>query len=84
MVHRSERIHSQEHLGSLLPEQQNLIRERLGVFNKHPLFEVDFYQELPLEKMERFGWPDPRTNIPPGSITFYHDGSIVHQPFAVP
>ncbi|GAB4465982.1 MAG: hypothetical protein Kow0070_28690 [Anaerolineales bacterium] len=71
---------------SLSPEQQNLIRQRLEVFNVDgdSRFEIDFYQNLSLEKMEKYGWPDPRMNIPPGSIIFNPDGSIIHEPFAAP
>ncbi len=70
---------------ALLPEQQDLIRQRLGIFNpdNDSRFKVDFYQNLPLEKVE-LGWPDPRINVPPGSIIFNPDGTVIHEPFAVP
>jgi hypothetical protein len=64
------------------PEQpRHLIRERLGIFNvtNNPLFEVDFYQELPLEKVPS-GWPNPQVNLPKGAITFNPDGTIMHLP----
>lgn len=71
---------------NLPPEQQVEIRQRLiQTFNveNRPDFEVDFYQELPLDKIA-IGWPDPRTNVPLGSISFHSDGTIIHTPFATP
>jgi hypothetical protein len=67
-------------------EQKSTITHKLvEAFNIKDLpdFTVDFYQELPLDKI-RLGWPDPRINLPPGSIIFNADGTIVHQPFAAP
>ncbi|MBI4760626.1 MAG: hypothetical protein ACOYYF_07470 [Chloroflexota bacterium] len=68
---------------ALSPEQQNYIRKRLNIFNEtnSSRFTVDFYQEIQ-EILP--GWPDPRINVPPGSITFNPDGTIIHQPFAQP
>lgn len=70
---------------ALSSEQQNLIRQRLEVFNPDddPRFKVDFYQNLSLEKIE-LGWSDPRINVPPGSIIFNPDGTVIHTPFATP
>ena len=59
-------------------EKKNALREELiRIFNvnNHPDFEVDFYQDI--EKRIP-GWPDPSTNIPPGSIIFNPDGTIIH------
>lgn len=44
----------------------------------NPEFVVDFYQNI---TDTRAGWPDPQTNVPPGSITFDADGTIIHEPF---
>ena len=72
---------------NLLPEQRNVIRQRLEIFNveNKPDFEVDFYQDiLPDPQKISLGWPDPRFNVPPGSIIFNPDGTIGHELFPVP
>ncbi len=70
----------------LSPNGKSKIRQQLAeAFNieNRPDFIVDFYQELPPDKIT-LGWPDPRTNIPPGSIIFHPDGTVIHDPFASP
>jgi hypothetical protein len=60
----------------LTPDAQSRIRQQLiEKFNvqNRPDFKANLYQELPLDKIA-LGWPDPHTNIPPGSIIFYTTG----------
>jgi len=44
--------------------------------NYRPDFKVDFYQDIE-DRLP--GWPDPSTNIPPGSIIFGPDGMVTHE-----
>jgi uncharacterized protein YoaH (UPF0181 family) len=74
---------SKDRWDALAPEQRGYIEQRLlDAFNveKKPNFTIDFYQDIPLEKVSP-GWPNPQTNVPPGSITFDTNGTIIHQPF---
>ncbi len=66
-------------------QKVNIRQEIAEAFNTENLSDltVDFYQDLPLDKID-FGWPDPRINASPGSIIFNPDGTVVHQPFAAP
>jgi len=58
----------------LSPEQQQDLTEAVAdAFNVNP-DKVDFYQLL----KPKPGYPDPTTNVPPGSIHFQPDGSILH------
>ncbi len=61
---------------ALSGEEQESLRKFLAeTFEVDPEEGVDFYQILD----PRSGYPDPKTNVPPGSIHFGPDGAIEHQ-----
>jgi hypothetical protein len=80
----------QKQWAELTKDQQTALETELdAIFNPegNPLFEVDFYQtHKPLDPIQeglppgRYEIPDPRTNVPPGSLQFAPDGSLSHPP----
>jgi hypothetical protein len=73
------------------PDAAKDIKEAIGkIYGVDPK-KVDFYQGLePMDPSQaglppgRYTIPDPKTNVPPGSVQFRPDGTILHPPIVPP
>jgi hypothetical protein len=73
------------------PDAAEDIKEAIADIYGIDLNDVDFYQTLePVDPVKaglppgRYTIPDPKTNIPPGSVEFRLDGKIEHPPIVSP